>query len=205
MDKVTPEPSFFDSSSTYKYVNTIIYYGIYYPIVAMLMFVSKGQHSAYSYPTRPFATSHQLTTHHGYWKDFFRMYVLCICDTDTKCGGQKVGKSKTFPDDHTSYRLRKVHALTDFLASKVHLPHTWQVHGSGPRDLAYDVFLTQAGGKNAMDAEIVANALVDVHIDSELVLLEMARDNDLKGWISEVPGIDIGAAQHIIRYLQTHE
>ena len=56
-----------------------------------------------------------------------------------------------------------------------------------------------------MQAEVVANALVDVHIDSEEILLEMARDNELKTWIGEVPGISMGAAMHIIRYLQTHE
>merc|ERR1712232_1227884 len=45
--------------------------------------------------------------------------------------------------------------------------------GAGPYHLAYDTFLSVAGGVPAMEAELVAEALINAHIDSEHMLCEM--------------------------------
>jgi len=200
-EDIDADRSIFDSASTYGYVQSCVWAGIYFPIFVMGIFISKGQHSAYTFPMRPHGTFLGITTRYSWAGDFVRRFLCFLCFS----AKDSADDAEHMDDDYEAYRMKQVHALTHFLVNKVHLPHTWQVHGSGPRGLAYDMFLTTAAGQNTMSAEVVANALVDVHIDSEEILLEMARDNELKTWIGEVPGISMGAAMHIIRYLQTHE
>ena len=178
-------PGTMDSSSTYKYVADGVFYIVYMPLLLVLAFLSKGQQSVYTYPLRPFATSMHITSKYGYWGDMGRSLFPCFYNDDkdkdkTRSSNANVElrgpNEPTLEHDYQAYRMKQVHLLTEFLVHEVNLPHTWQAYGSGPRDLAYDVFLSVAGGTPAMEAEVVANALIDNHIDSKYVLWEMANN-----------------------------
>ena len=88
----------------------------------------------------------------------------------------------------------------------VGLPTTRMIRGGGPSKKAYDVFLSTASGVPAMEAEVIAHALIDQHIDSQEALRCIAGvykdgspftlvDETILG---EIPGIPPGAATAII-------
>lgn len=58
--------------------------------------------------------------------------------------------------------------------------------GSGPWGDKFDVFLAQAGGVPACEAEVVAHILVDHGIDSVKDIVETVKIDP--GWIKDLPG-----------------
>ena len=176
-----------------------------------------AQYAAYCFPLRPYGTYLELTTKHGYFGSLFRTcFPFCFAKDEApqRQNSNVVYKAKDGQAEpvepetsYTAYRLKQTHLLTEFLVKEVKLPHTWQAYGSGPRDLAYDVFLSVAGGQPAMEAEIVANALIDNHIDSKYILWEMvkhAKNDGEEGDEGQLPQAlhDVFAANTAIQTLK---
>ena len=149
----------------------------YIPFIIFVGFVSKGHHDAHTYPERP-------------WSMLRR---------------------KDHPDQ--LYRVRKAEELALFLHQECKLPCTSAAHiagsekdyrrianagqrkGGGPASKLFDVFLAQAGGDDAVEAQIVAHALIDHGIDSKEDLLWLVHTEP--DWLKAMPGIALTAAIRI--------
>lgn len=188
IEKHGTDPGFLslDAESTYTYVTSVLYLVLYLPMIIMLLCLSKGFHSVYCYPFTPYGSRFRVAGTKAY-------YLLRSCVPETE---------KDAPYDPQAYRLRQVTILSEFLRKEVGLPSTHMTIAGGPRSLAYDVFLSTAGGLDATEAEIIANSLIDVHIDSKQALLRIVADEDTKGWLGEIPGISKGAATILISRLE---
>lgn len=102
-------------------------------------------------------------------------------------------KYLTSNPDYAAYRARQTTMLARFLTRECKLPSSHMKIGGGPDHIAYDTFLTVAAGIPAMEAELVAEALIDSHIDSEHTLCEMIlTDSDKQKMIEHFMDPDSG-------------
>lgn len=149
-----------DPEDTYMFVQTIILWLTWLPVVATALIASKAHHHAYTYPIRP-------------WSNIMKDL-----------------------DEDKLYRHTTAEHLTTFLRDVCKLPSTHQNVGSGPWGDKFDVFLAQAGGVPACEAEIIAHTLIDAGVDSKDDLIKLI-DTD-PGWLKDLPGISLGAAASIV-------
>lgn len=202
-----------DHRNVYAYAHSIRYSWVYTPSFLMMLIYSAAQWAAYTYPVAPYATKLAVYNFYGsfvfrWMEAAFSMFSKSTDDKDDDGIDWGVGDD---PDEGikeiTEYRLAKVLSLIEFLVLKCGLPmvtklepsneKVFNVPLSGPRELAADVYLSVASGVAGTEAEIVASALVDNHIDSAETLIQMCKDEDTRSWIAEVPGISLGAAVKI--------
>lgn len=100
--------------------------------------------------------------------------------------------------DDNLYRREVKNRLTEFLHVHCRLPlgGNDDSHGSGPSGNRFDVFLAQAGGTAAMEAEVIALVLIDAGIDNTRDLMDAVRIDN--GWIRDLPCMSLGAATAIV-------
>eukprot|EP00039_Didymoeca_costata_P024243 m.9730 g.9730 ORF g.9730 m.9730 type:complete len:625 (+) comp4123_c0_seq1:94-1968(+) len=184
------DAEFLSSEKSYSYVSDATTWIIYAPCLVMMIIVSMGQWAAYTYPFHPFGEKQSVYSVEGYF--LFRPFnylreKLFGYDPRNAAGNEGIAYI-------SEYRLARSLELTEFLVNECGLPQTAQLVGSGPRDLAFDVFMSTASGVPAFEAEIVTAALMDVHIDSVNTLVRLVLTEDTKDWIGQIKGISRGAA-----------
>eukprot|EP00039_Didymoeca_costata_P019935 m.339456 g.339456 ORF g.339456 m.339456 type:complete len:506 (-) comp18812_c0_seq1:70-1587(-) len=107
-----------------------------------------------------------------------------------------------FKLDDRLYRKHVVRQLSYFLHTYCKLPRVvdpeLESRGSGPRGNRFDVFLAQAGGVPALEAEVVALMLIDAGIDNVEDLINSVRIDG--NWVRDIPGMSLGAATNIVNY-----
>eukprot|EP00039_Didymoeca_costata_P019076 m.336139 g.336139 ORF g.336139 m.336139 type:complete len:482 (+) comp17768_c0_seq1:180-1625(+) len=153
------------ADDTYTFVETIVLWLTWIPVVIIALVASKAHHHAYTYPVRP-------------WSNIMKDMV-----------------------DDKVYRHETAVRLTKFLRETCKLPSTHQNIGSGPWGNKFDVFLAQAGGVPACEAEIVAHVLIDAGVDTEDELIKLVSTD--VGWLKDLPGISLGAAASIVLELKS--
>lgn len=184
--------------NVYAFTYTTIFYVIYALLVIALLVLSLGQHAAYTFPLRTYGSQKDEARVHDTWLESvlscFRPTARTEWHNHSHGDSQRSQKRKPELAEITDYRLARQYDLARFLAEECDLPNTKQWCGGGPRGDTLDVFMSVAAGDDCMEAELVAQILIDNHIDSPETIVSMVKNKKTRHWLAELPGISAGAS-----------